>query len=660
MNRHAASDVRRAMSPHRWWPLLFLSLLLAGLPAVEAQRFGAFSVAIRNPLSQVRPGAPAWVVVELAATDRLRTGRLHLTVQDGQETVARLTTPEWTIAGNVRRELVVLPPLACDRAGGKLDLALRWQDDQGAVDLGRHVFALDSHVARQPLMVLAGDGLVDEGATCRRLLLDRCLPTPAAAHSQHTLRSIVARLDAAELPDRALAYAALDVLVLPAAVVARLTPAQCAAIATWVRAGGALVLFVDDATTLAFPGLTLPTPGSDGHGRGGDGLGRVVVAPRDDGADGIAWRASTAWLWRVRSDRSDAMVATGGWQLKDLGIDKDAPYSSSFARGGHAGLSGALTQALWPDSMHVVPLPVIIGIFVVFVLLVGPVDWWLLGLIRRRRWTWITFPVTALAVTVFTVGLSRHYLGSHDETRVLEVIDVDAAGTALRRNRIELHIAGAATDLELELDQELAGSASGGSGNAYRRSQYQYDHDGMDAAGLAVTGPVTGRNRVVRQLAQWSPTLIRRLRLGGGTPAFAWPASIKGWGNQELERLARDGTGVAILRQSTLVTGALAAFLRQQGMKERLEMFEGLIRFTCGCDDEGWSRITAGSAPLGGFPCDDLPVLDRSDRRQALLVVVERTEEGFRMLRRLYPDDTPLPPQVPKPHGSTSDEATVE
>jgi hypothetical protein len=78
----------------------------------------------------------------------------------------------------------------------------------------------------------------------------------------------------------------------------------------------------------------------------------------------------------------------------------------------------------------------------VFLLMIGPVDYFVLGWLHRRRYTWVLFPATSIAFVLATTLMANHYLGAHDQHCNLTLVDLDKDGTALRWNRFELIFAG--------------------------------------------------------------------------------------------------------------------------------------------------------------------------------------------------------------------------
>jgi hypothetical protein len=85
-----------------------------------------------------------------------------------------------------------------------------------------------------------------------------------------------------------------------------------------------------------------------------------------------------------------------------------------------------------------VPLWLLASILVVTTLAIGPGEWWVLGAIHRRRWTWITFPLSIVAVTAATLLVSDTYMSTTDLRRELVVIDLDEAGEEVRKTRFEV------------------------------------------------------------------------------------------------------------------------------------------------------------------------------------------------------------------------------
>lgn len=114
-------------------------------------------------------------------------------------------------------------------------------------------------------------------------------------------------------------------------------------------------------------------------------------------------------------------------------------YSIASPYGVQPSLLGTeLMGQLMPTTVRLIPFPALLGTLGLFLLMIGPVDYFALGWIKRRRFTWILFPATTLVFVLATVLMANHYLGAHDQRRSLIIVDLGKDGTALRWSRYEL------------------------------------------------------------------------------------------------------------------------------------------------------------------------------------------------------------------------------
>ncbi|MFM7832729.1 MAG: hypothetical protein ACKPJD_13115, partial [Planctomycetaceae bacterium] len=223
------------------------------------------------------------------------------------------------------------------------------------------------------------------------------------------------------------------------------------------------------------------------------GLGRAVLFPVMEDLSVLAgsadvWRRTICFLWKVRErsgvyqgigsqEPSDlelarrffqdaqrdergiyskeqwAMTEAGGYvQLTRLPEGGDRYYVSSEQlqiwrrqwKGRFLGLrsqqSPLLSQAeaaLLPSDVQMVPVSVIAVILLGYVLVVGPVDYFVLGWLRMRKYTWLLFPVVTAAFTFLTIAVAHAYMSSDDTGGVLVITDLDAGGAVVRQSTIE-------------------------------------------------------------------------------------------------------------------------------------------------------------------------------------------------------------------------------
>lgn len=100
---------------------------------------------------------------------------------------------------------------------------------------------------------------------------------------------------------------------------------------------------------------------------------------------------------------------------------------------GYTDVSGQLRSALDVlPTISFVPFSWVAVLVVIYLVIIGPVDYWILGYgIRNYRWTWITFP--AIIILAAGAGILLGYSkGERPVTKEVHWIDYDLAGNAIR------------------------------------------------------------------------------------------------------------------------------------------------------------------------------------------------------------------------------------
>jgi hypothetical protein len=306
--------------------------------------------------------------------------------------------------------------------------------------------------------------------------MDNALPNSEGKSPRNVLAAVD---DFTDLPTRREGYEGVDFVVLSTSrreVLAQITaqPARIEALDQWVRAGGTLVLcagenaaeaiaeksplarfapgrydgirylhenqlksleqLAGERNTIFKPGEKVDLPaariaGEQGHVEARDadvplvvrvarGLGQVVFVAVD--LDGPSMRA-----W---SDRPLLLAAILG-----LPANEPPPEPMSGVESyGYDDLAGQLRSSLEQfRGMKLVPFFVVASLLVLYVLLIGPGDYFLLCRLRgSMKWTWITFP--AVVVLFATGGYWASSWLKQDVPRVdqVDLIDIAADGTA--------------------------------------------------------------------------------------------------------------------------------------------------------------------------------------------------------------------------------------
>jgi len=153
------------------------------------------------------------------------------------------------------------------------------------------------------------------------------------------------------------------------------------------------------------------------------GLGEVTFFALDFERDPVArWSARPgllAHLLQTRSDEEDSAISQG-----ELG---------QVTHVGYEDISGQLRAALDQYSrVTLVHFAWIAGLLVLYLLLLGPVDFFGLHKLGRPQWTWLTFPLITLVFCALAVWLAHRWKGDRMEVNQIDIVDVDAQEQTVR------------------------------------------------------------------------------------------------------------------------------------------------------------------------------------------------------------------------------------
>ena len=144
----------------------------------------------------------------------------------------------------------------------------------------------------------------------------------------------------------------------------------------------------------------------------------------------------------------------------------DGSLSSSiddlYAR--DTGLLNFVEKSLLPRDFRMVPTSIFALIMLGYVFAVGPLDYFLLGWLRCRRYTWFLFPIVTAFFTALTMGVAVSYMGSDSTGGELIITDLDERNRPVRQTHIETIFFGSGATAEREYRNSLlvqAGNATG-------------------------------------------------------------------------------------------------------------------------------------------------------------------------------------------------------
>ncbi len=316
---------------------------------------------------------------------------------------------------------------------------------------------------------------------------------------------------------------------------------------------------------------------------------------------------------------------------------------------------GELFQLLMPIGVSVIPLRVIVLILAAYVVVIGPVDYFLLGVLHLRRFTWVLFPVVTIGFAAFTLWLSQHYLGSSDSRRAIEIYDFVPGGAVVRRTRIEMLFLSEENRVATQIENGLFSVVGRGSLMSRGPLPRVALNDTPETVGVVDRFPAN--YQMVEQIPQWRPVLNRFFWIDPKPSVVYQPPGLPGAAGFDWNRRGdRPGGAVSLAQRVQTAFGpkACAVVLRGRSRLAVLNNFDELRHFRsnlpggmvnpvgdivqelCQRSPQQLFEHTSSLSPNGGPELDDLAVSDAADSDQSVLVIAVETESTLYLYRCVY------------------------
>ena len=504
---------------------------------------------------------------------------------------------------------------------------------------------------------------------------------------------------AAEVASHPLSFTPYNLITVDASGLTLLDPAQLEALAVWVRGGGSLFMRggagfrkehlafvrllaspdarasidVDEFGNLQLPGRVLLS-------RPGVGRCAIVSAdfrldskdpttPADEAAlidrdQEILDDTVTPYLWRLRMSveeirqeianevarREGRRSVPDSWRnFVDFSQLPEAAGERVFHSGWQGvtdevvkGLHSSIRSALTFHELELVPPQLVIGMLAVFLLVIGPVDYWFLGRIGRRRWTWLTLPAAAVLFTALMLSVSNRYLeGAHTDA-TLTLLDIDETGDVVRQNRFCYLLAKERGDVEVTAD------------GTWHTPLPKSDSSPSAPVGLYV-GRAPGRYEVRQERYQWDHTFWRTFTFSNDVSALEYPplarALATDWDRYDTTKgdiFTRKAQLQSLIRLEGVVQIGVLFWDFDPNGRKRDAQFQHvyptggssplspnlLERLTC-LTTLRFSPV-AVHAPTGSPRLEDIPIAAPGDH---VLIVVLKDGDDYFVIRKLYGGD---------------------
>lgn len=339
-----------------------------------------------------------------------------------------------------------------------------------------------------------------------------------------------------------------------------------------------------------------------------------------------------------------------------------------------------LLGRLIPRDLRVVPLGLIGLILFVYVAAIGPGDYLLLGAIQRRKYTWLLFPAVTVGFAVGTILLSNWYMEFSDNRRSVTILDVGESNSVARRNEFQVLFRARPGEATTEVSQGYLTPMnhqrfSRATWYTFQQAQRNRTEDQFELVNIPTyEGRMPSRYRATQYLPQWTPQLNRLCSLGAGDTEvrMRWdslaglqlspdgrsmPAGMREAILREVHAAFGQGVGtyVAFGRQIHHVAGPVGLLQQDDPSLARNgipQPYYAVNQYQDGRNTSflqdicapwglgGLFAVVSQLSPTGGPDFDDLALLDPSDPRQWLLVVIVDSADDLVVYRRLYTGET--------------------
>jgi hypothetical protein len=681
------------------WMLKALKIAVALLLAfefLEANSFAEEKLQVNLlPLgARARSEAPIPVEVKFVwDSTRILEGRLEMELFEGNLILGRYRGGEMALTGGQQRFRVMLPPVMAPGSESQVEVRMRFVTATSTIELAPSVLFLPTKGEISTVIGWCNSAALS-GSTdsegIQKLLLDRFAP-PSESRSAKLLTSVV-RITPEDLPAHPLAYTPFDVVVLTAQAFTEAGERQLQALSRWVRGGGSLfvcasrnlkpyhVSFLNQLND-SFVGTRMFQTDDAGNllaGKGSilhlrSGVGRSVILAgenlADFGLNPAEMRDAAAFLWKMRSRQARSVGESGHWDASAI-----SPTPNNYNASGPQYLAGftpddltdslnyaysdwlkaQLLNRLMPQTVRLIPFAALIGMLAAFVLMIGPADYFVLGALRRRRFTWILFPSTSIAFTVATVLMANHFLGLHDQRRSLYVVDLAQDGSALRWNQYELVFA--ARDKRSVADWKNAlwaplefRSMSGqpyvpalqgrqlsyvpNNPNPYNSRNNYNTRTESDVEAPLYAGTLPVHFQSSEALRQWKPQLNRIFSFEPPpVPLISnWDEVEKAW--PDLPRIRASLADKKFFAGDVCVLRSQKSVSADSGVRGIVP--NEILSALCAGDAVGLRSLVSQISPTGGNGFEDAQVLDR-DANDAALLIVKQIGDDIVVYRRIF------------------------
>lgn len=662
------------------------------------------NVDIRPLAKTARTSSPIPVILECQRDlPELLEGDLQLRVTDGFQTISWITVTDLAFTNGIQKLKILLPPFNGENMNDQFDVVMMFTEKKTGKRLKLGVSTLNLGMGKNRIFTTALIADFDRQKdpipreVRDRIRFDQFDPFRAnqnAVLSQYSYTS--PSVDPRNLNGDPLELCAFDNLVIHPSTFDLVDSQQLSGISQWIEAGGNVLIFADGLYTPAKTRFleTLLTHRPDmlpllttQEGRLEEnspfassapltlnyGLGKVLLFP--GGIDQLLEMPKVesvmiaAKLWNVSQEHFQPIEKWGKFERTQIdqnyekakgkydyyGYNYNSAYDGdySYLPVDHAPISTAsqLVGRTLPPEISPMPISVILLILLVYLFLIGPVDYIVLGKLKRRKWTWFTFPLVTLLVTATTLGMAHWYMASDTERRSIIFYDYGEGETIVRSNRFELWFRSFQGTVQTDSNRSLTVPVSHEqfSGNNYNNFQTQ-----SLAGAPQYYGRLPGNYVMTQRLSQWTPSLNRQFKIESEESDL--PISLSEidfdvvtdsgkrleWANSQSPKLTVVPYEILVVYEGNIweISRTASKKLIERHTNEYSygyrDIENGFLLETTTRLKYGLSTLVSKISPSGGPSFEDMALMATNDSDSAVLLVLMDYGQELKVYRKLY------------------------